>query len=98
MDIATGAFQPADFRNALAGRKLSSAGMYLVDARGTLLFVTQPLEAGGGKRDERDASLWIRTPAGEFVHVAQTSHYEGMEGDNLVYWIPERAASTPSTW
>jgi len=89
VDTGTGVFQPADFRSALAERKLSSTGMYLVDGRGTLLFVTQPQEAGGGKPDERDAALWIRTPAGEFVHVAQTSHYEGMEGDDLVYWIPE---------
>ena len=89
VDIETGAFQPVDYRAALAERKLATTGIYLVDERGTLLFVTEPLEAGGGKRDERDASLWIRTPAGEFVHVAQTSHYEGMEGDGLIYWIPE---------
>ena len=89
VDTGTGVFQPADFRSALLERKLSSTAMYLVDERGTLLFVTQPLEAGGGKRDERDAALWIRTPAGEFVHVAKTSHYEGMAGDDLVYWIPE---------
>lgn len=89
VDTGTGTFQPVDYRRALAERKLSSTGMYLVDARGTLLFVTQPLASGGGAGDERDAALWIRTPAGDFVHVARTSHYEGMEGDDLVYWIPE---------
>jgi len=88
VDTGTGVFQPVDFRSALAERKLSSTGMYLIDARGTLLFVTQPLEAGGA-RDERDAALWIRTPSGEFVHVAQTSHYEGIEGDDLIYWMPQ---------
>lgn len=89
VDIDTGVFQPVDYRAALAERGLASAGMYLVDTRGTLLFVASPLENAGRGRDERDASLWIRTPAGEYLQVARTSHYEGMEGDELVYWIPE---------
>jgi hypothetical protein len=89
VDIDTGSFQPVDYRTALPARKLASTAMYLVDARGTLLFVTKPLEAAGGKTDERDAALWIRTPAGEYVPVARTQHYERMEGDDLIYWIPE---------
>jgi len=89
VDIDTGVFQTIDYRTALAERKLDSTGMYLVDARGTLLFVTKPLEIAGERRDEGNAALLIRTPAGEYLQVARTSHYEGMEGDDLVYWIPE---------
>lgn len=89
VDIEAGSFTPVDYRAALDARKLASAGMYLVDERGTLLFVTTPLSTAGGRHDERNAALWIRTPAGEYLHVAPTSHYEGMEGDELIFWIPE---------
>jgi hypothetical protein len=89
LDIDTGAFTPVDYRTELAERQLASNGMYLVDTRGTLLFVTRPLHADGNKSGERDAALWIRTPAGEYLQVAQTSHYEGLEGSELIFWIPE---------
>lgn len=89
VDIATGSFQPVDYRTALVEHRLKMTEMYLVDARGTLLFVTVPLASPSRKGDETDVWLWIRTPGGDYVQVARTSHYERMEGDDLVYWIPE---------
>lgn len=89
VDVATGSFLPADYRAELVARKLAGTEMYLVDGRGTLLFVTTPPGTDRRKVDERDVALWIRTTAGEYVHVAQTSHYERMEGDDLVYWVPQ---------
>lgn len=89
VDTADGSFRPVDFRDALPARGLRMTGMHLVDARGTLLFVTAPLSTPSGSRDERDAQLWIRTPRGDYVQVARTSHYERMDGDDLVYWLPQ---------
>lgn len=88
VDVATGASQPVEWQNALAERGRAMTQLYLVDGRGTLLFETAPLGAAAGKSAEGDAWLWIRTPDGALVQVAQTSHYERMAGDDLIYWIP----------
>ena len=88
VDVSTGASQPVEWQNALAERGRATTQMHLVDGRGTLLFETVPLGADARKSREEDAWLWIRTPGGAFVQVAQTSHYERMAGDDLVYWTP----------
>ena len=88
VDVSTGASQPVEWQNALAERGRETTQMHLVDGRGTLLFETVPLGADARKSREEDAWLWIRTPGGAFVQVAQTSHYERMAGDDLVYWMP----------
>lgn len=89
MDAATGDAHPVDWRGELAARGLQMTEMYLVDARGTLLFVTHPVSAMPSKRADEDVWLWIRTPAGDYVQVAPTSHYERTAGDEVIYWVPE---------
>ncbi len=88
LDVSSGDFQPVDWRTALPARGLAMTGLYLVDERGTLLFVTVPAPPAGKVRDETVAWLWIRTPGGHYIQVAQTSHYEGMAGDELIHWTP----------
>jgi hypothetical protein len=52
VDVSTGASQPVEWRSALAERGRAMTQMYLVDGRGTLLFVTTPLAASGGAAEE----------------------------------------------
>jgi hypothetical protein len=87
VDAATGDAESLDWRGELAERGLEMAEMHMADARGTLLFITRPL--GSGKGGEGDAWIQVRFPDGEHVRVARTSHFERMEGDDLVYWMPE---------
>ncbi len=89
LDASTGTAEPLDWRGELAERGLEMTEMYMVDARGTMLFITKPLAVASGRGADGDVWLWIRAPGGEYVRVARTSHYERMEGDDLVYWVPE---------
>lgn len=89
IDASTGAAQPLDWRTALPERGRAMTELYLVDGRGTLLFVTTPSPSPSKEAAERDVWLWVRTFDGQYLPVAKTSHYEGMDGDDLIYWIPE---------
>lgn len=89
LDASTGAAQPLDWRTALPERGRAMTELYLVDERGTLLFVTAPASAPSKESARADFWLWVRTFDGRYLPVAKTSHYEGMDGDDVVYWIPE---------
>lgn len=89
VDAVSGAAKPVPWRADLAARGLAMTELYLLDARGTLLFVTKPAAPGPGRGGDADPQLWVRTPRGNYVLVARTSHYERMAGNDLVYWLPE---------
>lgn len=89
VDVPSGELRPLDWRVALLQRGRAMTELHLVDARGSLLFVTVPPGRESRRGDDPNAQLWIRTPAGEYLEVAWTSHYEGTRGDEVVFWIPE---------
>jgi len=88
VDAATGERRPLDYRTALPAQGRALTQLYLVDGRGTLLFETAPLADPPPKGDDSQSWLWVRTADGKYLPVAQTSHYERTNGDEVIYWIP----------
>lgn len=47
-------------------------------------------QAGSPKRDESIVpEIWARTPKGDYLKVAATSHYEKVLDGEVIYWMPD---------
>jgi hypothetical protein len=83
-----------DLKADLAARGRDLGYIYLADAHGTLIFVTPSLQAGAGAQS-RSASpdyvpeIWARTPAGDYLKVAASNHYERVRNGEVIYWMPD---------
>jgi hypothetical protein len=93
-DTASGDMSEIDLAGELARRNRDVGEIYLVDDKGTLLFINDRLDdARKGRRNPRadDArpEIWVRTAGGTFLKVAESWHYEGFEDGRVVYWMPD---------
>jgi hypothetical protein len=93
-NAASGDVREIDITGELAVRDRDVGEIYLVDDEGTLVFLNNPLDhAREGRNDPRadDAwpEIWVRTPEGEFLKVAETWHYQEFRDGNVIYWLPD---------
>jgi len=91
-DLKTGKVQVLDLKADLAGHGRDLGYFYMVDSAGTLVFVTLSLEEAGDSKARRNKALvpeiWVRAPAGDYVKVAASAHYEGVHNGEVIYWEP----------
>jgi hypothetical protein len=90
----SGDIREIDLTGEFERRNRDVGEIYLVDDKGTLVFVNNRLDdAREGRRNPRadDArpEIWVRTAEGTFLKVAETWHYERSTEGNVVYWMPE---------
>lgn len=83
LDLSSNALTPLPIREELESRGHKISYFYLVDSEGTLLIVSEPLDAAA---DSESRSLWVRRPDGEYVGVGEFKHYYGYAGDAVHYW------------
>ena len=80
---------------AMRGRELGY--IYLIDTNGTLIFVTMSkneakefnsLNSSAYKNSGLIPVIWARTPAGDYVKVATSAHYQCVRNGEVIYWEP----------
>ena len=81
-----------DLKSDLAQRGRDFGVIYLVDADGTLLFVTLSLEeakdSGARRNKEIIPEIWIRTSGGDYLKVGASAHYECVRDGEVFFWVP----------
>ncbi len=83
LDLSSNTLTPLPIREELESMGYKPSYFYLVDSEGTLLIVSEPLDAAV---DSESRSLWVRRPDGEYVGVGEFKHYYGYTGDAVHYW------------
>ncbi len=87
LDLSTRNLALLPIGKDLAARGRDIGSFYLLDTRGTLLFVTPP--RGARKTGIETNELWLRRPSGEYVLLAKASDYYGQSGGEVFYWSLE---------
>lgn len=82
-----------DLEQDLKVRGRAEGYMYMIRDDGTLLLICPSLEEKNRNPHwRRDPGvipeLWVRYPGGDYYRIAASRHYEGMERDKIIYWIP----------
>jgi hypothetical protein len=92
LDIETGKPVPLDLKSELNQRGRDPGYIYLVDADGTLVFVTLSINEAQDSRAYRNTALvpeiWVRTPGGNYVKAAASAHYQNTVNGDVIYWEP----------
>jgi hypothetical protein len=93
-NTASGDMREIDLAGEFARRNRDVGEIYLVDDKGTLVFINNRLDdAREGRRNPRadgaGPEIWVRTAGGTFLKVAESWHYEGFEDGKVVYWMPD---------
>jgi hypothetical protein len=84
LDLSHRRLTPLPLKRDFQARGRDVGYFYLLDARGTLLFVTPPLTSR--KVDTPTNELWLRKASGEYVLLARGADYYGQSAGGLVYW------------
>jgi len=92
LDLVLGSATPLDLMGDLARIGKALGEIHLVDPDGAILFITLPLttakDAGAFRTNSEEKEIWLRTPAGDFLKVAASSHYETVRNGEVIYWVP----------
>jgi hypothetical protein len=93
VDLKTGKLTDLDLKGDLAARGRDLGYLYLADAHGTLIFVTPSLQQAQASNPQRQPGyvpeIWARTPAGDYLKVATSNHYERVRNGEVIYWMPD---------
>jgi hypothetical protein len=84
LNIETSRLTPMNIKEDFKDRGREVGYFYLLDDRGTLLFINQPL--GSAAKQGALDDLWLRYPDGEYLKVASGANYNGFTGRELIYW------------
>jgi hypothetical protein len=91
-DVERGELRDMDLKGDLAGRGRDRGELYLADGEGTIVFVTVSLDQAKNPKAYRDGEIvpeiWVRTPSGEYLKAAASSHYQEVRDGEVIYWEP----------
>ena len=93
VDAGAGTIREVPLETELHQRGRATGYIYMVRGDGTLLLICPSEEQKAGHTQwYRDAAivpeLWVRYPGGEYRRIGASRHYEGVDGDAVIYWIP----------
>jgi hypothetical protein len=89
LNIRTGALTPLPIYEEMAQRGRDVGVYYLLDDKGTLVFVTSPPDDPTASNPNAPKELWLRHPSGEYVRLGETvTFYSRMGGEDgrVYYW------------
>ena len=96
LDLKSGKCVDLDLKSDLAKYGRDSGQIYLVDASGTLVFVTLSLaeakDSGAIRNSASVPEIWVRSSRGLYSKVASSAHYECVRNGEVIYWEPTTRA------
>lgn len=82
-----------DLEEDLARHDRDAYVVRLAAPDGTLVLTTSSVEEGETPNIHRrpgfEPELWVRTPGGEYLKVADSKHFEEVANGEVIYWDPE---------
>jgi hypothetical protein len=92
LDFKSGKTATLDLKSDLNRHGRDPGYFYLVDADGTLVFVTLSLDEAKDSGAYRNRTLvpeiWVRTTGGNYVKAATSAHYQCTRNGEVIYWEP----------
>lgn len=84
LNVDDGKTTPLHIREELDAKGLNSQVVRLVSPQGHIVVEAS---SNSKARSNGGSQIWLRAPDGSYHLVAETTHYEGVENGEIVYWL-----------